>query len=188
MDPWGGRPDPALLGYLAQLQWGRMTPEQQANQLRQAGEQRENADRHRTQRLARDAALRDRREEALEALRELGSPGLKERQVLGVTRQSRLERLIGSSHNDAVQVERAWLIGMFSWVYRHRRYRNLSTGVTPSGRIVPMQYATRGDGIEGAWADWRINSEPSYVGPRDARLTDEDVVAGLEAALARARP
>jgi hypothetical protein len=128
--------------------------------------------------------LERRRVELLAELKRLGNPGLQRRNVPGRYHLSLTRKLLGQvGEHKLVEVEPAWPIGTFTWVwtgaYGVRNCEDLPTGYTPTERFVPMQYATKGDPVEMLYDKRHIDSVPEP--------TVSGVVNALERALNGAR-
>ena len=134
--------------------------------------------------------LQQRRESAVAELKALGPTALVPRKVLGRYRRTLLHQILSvSGQDELVEVEGAWPIGSFTWSHRSgyggTSAENLPTGLTPSGRIVPMESAGKGDDVEDQYKRLSLAGQrgPNEVGnPAGGRrpARKEDIVAGLE--------
>lgn len=90
-----------------------------------------------------------------------------------------------------VEVEPAWAVGSCTWSqpgpHGTDRYEELLTGVTPSGRIVPMTRATTGDNVEMLYARWKRGTDNSSGLSQGTTLYPESIATALERIIAKAR-
>lgn len=100
-----------------------------------------------------------------------------------------MQRLFGRSGTDLlVEVEAAWPVGSCTWEHFGSRgldeYFDLPTGITPSGRLVPMQEGTKADGLPILYEKLH---EPLHVPSSHTRrtLSDQQIAEALEDALRR---
>jgi hypothetical protein len=165
--------------------WNSLTPEAQAaHKARQADQE--------TARVAGvsvDELWRRRKDDALTRLNAAGNPGRTGRRVPGEYHLSLAQRLLGRPGTDRlVEVEAAWPVGTCTWERTGARgvdeYFDLPTGITPSGRLVPMQEGTRGDGLHILYEKLH---EPVHVPSSHTRrtLSDQQIAEALEDVLRR---
>lgn len=94
-----------------------------------------------------------RRVETLASLKAAGNPRLQARSVPGRYNLSIFARIFGRVGKAVlVDVEPAWPIGVCRWMHwgrgEQQNFEDLESGYTPSQRIVPMHFATKGDDVE----------------------------------------
>jgi hypothetical protein len=127
--------------------------------------------------------------ELLAKLAQLGYPGTRERNVPGRYHLSRSAKLFGRVGDVLpVSVEAAWPIGAFTWMkvgaHGTEHFEELPTGYTPTERIVPLDHGIEGDdAVERLFRRWSL----PLIGPNGRPIrkpSKEDIVAGLENALA----
>jgi hypothetical protein len=130
----------------------------------------------------------DQRIEA--ALAELAAQGVRPtaRRVPGFYRLSSSDRLLGRLGKDEdITVESAFPVGTCTWSQPGPRgtdrYEDLPTGITPSGRIVPMTKATAGDDVEMLYRRWKRGVDNSAGLGRGIHLFPEQVANALESLL-----
>lgn len=131
---------------------------------------------------AAEKDLKQRKAEALAALNAAGNPGLVARRVPGryhLTFMRKLLQQVGTV--EPVDTEPAWPVGPAKWYRRGKhgedRKEKLLTGITPTGRLVPMEHGASGDvNVEGLYQWWQ-KADPRF-GVTKPSLTD--IVAVLE--------
>lgn len=130
-------------------------------------------------------------EAALHELTKLGIPPSR-RLVPGRYHLSPTAKLFDRVGEDReVEVEPAWPVGNCTWSqpgpHGTDRYEELLTGVTPSGRIVPMTRATTEDNVERPYARWKRGTGHSTGLSKGTTLYPESIATALEAIVANAR-
>ncbi len=165
--------------------WNSLTPESQATHDARRADQ----DKARVADVSVDELWRRRKADALRRLNAAGNPGRTARRVPGEYHLSLAQRLFGRSGTDLlVEVEAAWPVGSCTWERSGPRgldeYFELPTGITPSGRLVPMQEGTQGDGLPILYEKLH---EPLYVPSSHTTrtLSHEQIAEALEDVLRR---
>ena len=147
----------------------------------------------RTRRLAQASVDESvgRMESALAVLRAHGNPCLQQRRFRVVKRDFGLFK---RTVEIVVDAEGAWPIGTFTWRQSGElgtdTVRNLQTGYTPTGRLVPMYRGTEGDPVDVLQPGYRLwrPSDRHESGPSFRACSPGfwDITAGLEDAIDQA--
>lgn len=141
--------------------------------------------------------LERRRVELLVELERRGNPGIQRRLVPGRRHLSIIAKIFGRVGTDMpVEAESAWPIGTFTWwqTMSHgvEQYENLETGYTPTGRLVPMDFATSGDPVHVLYGRRKLAGGPYRPQSRDKvelrQPANGDIVRALENALPQPDP
>jgi hypothetical protein len=133
------------------------TQQQGVQAAARARERRAERQRQRDEEARFEAEQKDleaRKVEALAKLNALGNPGLVSRVVPGRYYLSLAREILGKRGEDElVETEGAWPVGMGTWTrsgpYGGWSEEELETGITPTGRLVPIGRLgrCRGDGV-----------------------------------------
>jgi len=118
-----------------------------------------------------------------------GNPGLERRRVVGASRRSRFSGLFGydKRYEVLVELEPAWPIGAFTWrrpiSHGEQAFPRLATGYTPTGLLVPMEEACRGEPVDEPYGRLSIPGKEAMGKADIHRVRTADIVEALERAL-----